>query len=170
MKLEIINAIFNGLTAVGTMSAVITALWLSYRDNQPRLKVYATIGVIMSTQSKYLKLMCINVGKQGIVCESFSFLPNRFKKNAPHRIPNCIIPSLSHKLPQSLEYSVRVEEFHSLEAIKLAVDAISSCKFIAKMQLRLLWRIIAHTNIKGFKGTLSDDLIDEIMAQKFGSK
>jgi hypothetical protein len=44
--IEIINTICNILTALGTVGAVIVALWLSNRDSNPKLKIFAQVGVI----------------------------------------------------------------------------------------------------------------------------
>jgi hypothetical protein len=43
---EVITLICNIFTAIGTVGAVIVALWLGYKDSKPKLRVDSVVGVI----------------------------------------------------------------------------------------------------------------------------
>jgi len=79
---DFISLIAEVFIAIGTVSAVITALWLSYKDKKPELSIYAKIGIITADMQNHLLISCVNTSKQAISCTGFSFNPNRLKKSA----------------------------------------------------------------------------------------
>src|SRR5262245_23328768 len=76
---SIVSMLSEIFTAVGTVGAVIVALWLSYKDNKPKLRVNATVGIITPEMKEHLWLSCVNTGKLPITCTGFVFNPFRFR-------------------------------------------------------------------------------------------
>lgn len=168
---DIINTISNIFTALGTISAVITALWLSNKG-EPKLRVYATVQIIFPDNKRYLGVSSINIGKQSITCTNFAFNPNKFKNN-PERImfPH-EIKEFSTSLPKLIQYSERVDRYYKLECFADPTIArfLNRKKWLASIQLKYFWRVIVTTNIKEFEGKLSSSLIDEILLIHFNTQ
>lgn len=171
MSLEIINVISNVFIAIGTVGAVIVALWLSYNDSKPRLKTHAFVGVITPEMKAHLWLSCTNVGKQPIMCTGLVFKPNKFIKTEKRIMPNPKIAlyNVGQKLPVQLSYSEKVDqhfsdEFFSDTTIK---NFLSPSRWIVKIQLKFCWRVVATTNIKNFEGKLSSCLIEKLLVSHF---
>lgn len=172
MNLEIINTISNVFTSFGTVGAVVVALWLAYRDSKPKLRVNALVGVITPEMSEHLWLSCTNVGKQSITCTGFAFNPNKFKKTGkrimPH--PRTAMNNLtSVKLPMQLQYSEKVDQhfgddFFNDTTIK---KFLAPYKWVARIQLNFLWRVVATTNIQEFEGKLSKCLVEKLLTSCF---
>ena len=172
---ETLNTIFNGFTALGTVGAIIVALWLSNRDNIPHLNVHATVGVILPDMHEHLWLSCVNSGKQTIVCTGFAFKPNKFSKKSNRIVPRSRIEThnlLQSSLPQIMEYSSRVDQYfcHQFFDDSHNHKFLFPYKWLARIQLKYFWRVIAITNIKEFEGRLSKSLIEKILASRFGKK
>lgn len=162
-----INGITNIFIALGTVGAVITALYLSSRDNKPKLKVHAALGVVIPDMTENLWLSCINIGKQSVICTGFSFAPS-IKK--PIRIMplNCL-EHISTPLPNRLEYSAKLDRHHdpSFFSDQNLAKSLSQYKWLARIELKLFWRVIAHTNVGNFSEKLSRTVIDKILLSLF---
>ncbi|MDP1603965.1 MAG: hypothetical protein Q8M03_11950 [Legionella sp.] len=164
-----INGITNIFIALGTVGAVITALYLSSKDSKPKLKVYADVGVLIPDMTENLRISCINIGKQTVICTGFSFAPH-IKK--PKRIMplNCI-EHLSNPLPYRLEYSAKLDRCHdqSFFSDQNLAKLLSQHEWLARIELKLFWRIIAHTNVGNFSEKLPTVVIDKILSSLFPS-
>ncbi len=171
MSIDTINIMCNIFTAVGTVGAVIVALWfgyLGYKDKQPKLSASATIGVLYPDEKYYLLLYCVNVGYQPILVTNFALSPDKSK---PLRI--MIHPSLELKgsstnpTPATIGYGENIQQHFDLKFLKDEnfnnLVGKYKYKWIEKIRLKRSWRIIARTNIQEFEGKLSKSLIDEIL-------
>ena len=80
---EIINIACNILTSIGTVGAVIFALWP--KKPKPKLSIYATDNIEHSIVGdkkicrKFFVIQCINKNNQPIHVTHFSFYSNKFK-------------------------------------------------------------------------------------------
>ncbi len=115
--------------------------------------------------SNHLWISCVNVSKQNIVCTGFAFNPNRFRRNGLRVIPNPAQTIFKNDTPKCLQFSERLDQhfksnFFTDENLK---KFLSNHRWIAKIQLKLFWRVIATTNIKEFSGRLSNSLIEETL-------
>lgn len=159
-----INGITNIFIALGTVGAVITALCLSSKDNKPKLKVYVNVGVVIPDMAESLMISCINIGKQSVTCTGFSFAPD-IKK--PKRIMplNCI-EYLSNPLPYRLEYSAKLDRYYeqSFFSDPNLAKLLSTYEWLARIELKLFWRIIAHTTVGNFSEKLPAVVIDKILS------
>lgn len=169
---EILNTIFNGFTALGTVGAIIVALWLSNRDNIPKLSVHATVGVLLPDMKEHLWLSCVNASKQTIVCTGFAFNPNKFSKKGSRIVPRSKIDThdlLQTSLPQIMEFSSRVDQYFCQQFFNDSNihTSLLPYKWLARIQLKFFWRVIAITNIKEFEGNLSKCLIEKILEYRF---
>ena len=54
-----INLLSGVATAIGTVGAVVVALWLAYQGNKLKLYPSALVGVIMPAYEKFLWLTCV---------------------------------------------------------------------------------------------------------------
>ncbi len=169
---QIISIVCNIFTAVGTVGAVVVALWfgfLGYKDKQPKLSVFATIGVLYPDNQQYLMLYCVNVGYQSILVTNFAFKP---KKSKAVRI--LINPTLELKnssinpTPSTIGYSENIQQHFDLKYIEDENFKKFICKYkwFAKIQLKR-WRVIARTNLKEFEGKLSEPLVEQILNTHF---
>jgi hypothetical protein len=165
-----IDEISNVFTAIGTVGAVIVALWLGYRDSKPKLKVYAYVGTLTPEMTEHLWLSCINVSKQPIVCTGLVFKPNIFRKIRIMPNPTFELKNLSAvKPPRLLQFSERLDQHFDDRFFTTFEDFLSKKKWWAKIQLKLLWRIVATTNIKEFDGKLGNSLIKKILNSQFSN-
>lgn len=164
--IDITNMVSGIFTAIGTVGAVCVALWLSYKNSTPKLKVYATVGILFPDQLKSLWLTCVNVGNQPIICTGFALVPNKAK---PLRImPTKQASGLSSdQLPKLLQYSDRISQYFDLSFINDNNLPLSKHRWLAKIQLKFFWKIVAITNIMEFSGELSDDLKKELLFIRF---
>jgi hypothetical protein len=164
----VIDIICNVFTAFGTVGAVITALWLARKD-KPKLKVYATMYVFFSDemQCEYIGMRCVNAGQSPIICTGFALNP----KKSNYRI--MMAPRLEVKIsgksttfPKTIQYSDEANAYFDIKCIDTTVfkSCLSPYKWLAKLQLKWRWRVVALTNVKGFEGKLSGTLIEKIIA------
>jgi len=172
-SIELTKMICDIFTAIGTCAAVIVALWLAYRDSKPMLRVYAIAGVLMPSNSRHIWINCVNIGKQAIVCTGLAFKPYKIGKNRALRIIPKLEKSLEatySRLPCMLQYSESINQHFSAEFFKSqdVKDILVKYKWLAKLQMKFLWRVVAITNIKEFEGSLSSALIEKIILEQFG--
>lgn len=168
----LIDEMSNIFTAIGTVSAVIVSVWFAFRDTKPKPKVYATIGITIPGNSEYLWLTCVNISKQSIICTGFSFNPNKFRKQPERIMPVNPVQNLSSSLPKNIAFSDRIDQYFasSFFSDPKLLNSLSRHKFLARIQLKFLWRVVAITNIKEFEGRLSNSLIDRILLSQFSTK
>jgi hypothetical protein len=169
---DIIDTISNIFVAIGTVGSVITALLLAYKDSKPKLKVYATIGVLYPDDKEYLWMSCTNISKQQIICNGFSFAPRKLGKNRDLRFMiRKPVPHLSSPTPKTLEYSSRIDHWCDLDIFSdnQIKSFLSKHRWIAALQLRR-WRVAANTNVKRFEGKLSSGLMKTILEIIFEKK
>lgn len=167
---KVINGLSSIFTAFETVGTVITALYLSVRDSKPKLKVYCTVAVTFPANSEHLWISCTNIGKQPIVCNEFSFAPTLSK---PLRIlPLNCIESLSTPVPCMLNYSEKLDRHFDqvFFSDRNLARILSKHEWLAKIELKLFWRVIANTNVGVFSGKLSSDVIEKILQLQFPSK
>ena len=129
------------------------------------------MGLVIPDRTEHLWISCVNIGNQPIICNSFSFTTNKFRKKALHIMPNSltVIKSISSTLPYTMPYSGRVDQcldlkFFSENTFKTLVYQY---KWLAKIQLKLFWRVVANTNIRSFQRNISENVIDEISEARF---
>jgi hypothetical protein len=163
----VISGLSNIFTALGTVGAVVTALYLSNKNSKPKIKVYATVGVITPEMTEHLWISCVNIGMTPVTCNSFSFAPRMSK---PLRImPIHQLEQLSTQMPRKLDYSEKADHhfderfFHD----PILLRVLSKYKWLAKIKLKYLWRVIVNTNIGVFEGNLSNDLIEKILSSQY---
>ena len=105
---ECINSFANWLAAVGTIAAVVVALWLSRRDRAINLKAIFDIGVVPESDPRVLNmnvfaLSFANYGPRTVVVNNFAFsLP--FSKKTIFLFPqmDSKVSYLCTKLPAEL--------------------------------------------------------------------
>jgi len=169
---EIILLISSMFTACGTVGAVIVVLVMEYKDSRPKLKVFAEFKDIVPGTKHPLWILCTNISKQSVICNGFAFKPNRFQRGIYQIMP---FPNVKFKVKSQFNSS-KVLKFS--ESIDSQFDSsffaddkfnklISKHRWIAKIQLKFLWRIIAITNVKKFSGKLSNNVINAILSAKF---
>jgi hypothetical protein len=163
---EIISGLSNIFTALGTVGAVIIALWISYRDSKPKLQVSATVGILMPEGTEYLWLSCVNVGKQEIVCNGFSFAP---KAKSERLMPNPQMEFNHAKMPKAIRYSESINQYFNgvIFSDKNMIDRLGRNKWLASIKLKFFWSVVAVTNVGEFKGKLSSCLIKKIISSSF---
>lgn len=162
-----INGITNIFSALGTVGAVITALYLSLKDSKPKMKVRADVGIETPDMTENLMLSCINTGKQPVICTGFSFAPHI--KKTQRIMPLKCIESYSNSLPYRLEYSAKLVRYHdqSFFSDQNLAKLLSQYEWLARIELKLFWRIIAHTNVGNFSEKLPTVVIDKILSSLF---
>lgn len=168
----IISLISGMFTAVGTVGAVIVAVWFSYRNSRAQLKVCAWAGIITNPMREHVTFSCTNTSKQYIRCQGFSFAPKgrRGVRLLPHPqyqlkyglSDECTLPVLLH----FSENFTQLFDNRIFDA-QLWSSLLSKHRWIARFQLRFRCRVVAHTNIKSFYGKLSEDLIEKIISLCF---
>jgi len=106
---NIINLALNALTSVGTLAAVVVALYLARQDRRDFLKASADIGRIGSMGQSLLngqevvRVDITNLGKNPITITGFGWQIGIIRKKRFFQIHDPFHPCTS-KLPQKLEY------------------------------------------------------------------
>ena len=82
---EIVNGFANWLAALGTIAAVVVALWLAYRQDKPRLILQADISLVWVEKGteknrEYLSVRAINVGDKPVTITRLSIRFGLFRK------------------------------------------------------------------------------------------
>lgn len=165
---EVINGISNIFMAIGTVGAVIVALALSYNNNKPKLKIFAYVGVVLPEMTKHLWISCINTGKQAVICNNFAFAPRLSK---PERLMPIKKLEISINTPKIINFSERIDQYFCDDFFSHSdvSSFLGSCKWLARIKLKLFWRVVVHTNIGEFSGKLSNELINRIISLNFTS-
>jgi hypothetical protein len=163
----IITTVSEAFTAIGTVGAVIVALWLSNKDSKPKLKVHATIGILTPSMSETIWITCTNEGKLPIMCSSFAFAP--CIKKSPRIMLTQPLLEICMPMPKLLNYSERVDQNFDVSALasKAFCMFLDTDKMMTRHKLKNFWRVIVNTNVGSFEGTLSDDLIEKIISLHF---
>lgn len=172
MTYDTYNAIINSLTAIGTVGATIVALWFGYRDGKPKLIPSATIGILFPDNIEYLWISCLNSGKQQIICESFSI---QFRNTSLRKyfflLPSNLLSTEYQydRLPIYMDYSKRIHQYYYLKIFEDPIfkQQLFKNKFLAKIQIKLFFKIVAVTNIKKFRSKLSDSIVNNILSKSF---
>jgi hypothetical protein len=168
---DLINIAINLLMALGTISAVIVALHLGYKDSHPKLKISGLVSILFDNDNniKYLHLCCINSSKQPVIVKSFSLSPTNVKKQPQRLMLVSKDPNLSTPLPKKLEYSDDANLYFRTDFLKDPAfkKFLGSYKFLAWLKLKFFWRVVAFTNVGEFEGKLYNSLIEEILAANF---
>lgn len=171
---DIISLISDLLTAFGTVGAVIVALWFSYRDNKPKLKVSVEVAFIFSgdvNKDKFICFSCININKQAVLCTGFRFNPNKYRKCKrvlPH--PKNELKLFPTSRPaKMLNFSEGCQQYFNTLLINDPEirKLLGNYKWIAKIRLKYFWRVAAKTNIGEFNGKLSRNIIEEFLISNY---
>ena len=178
---DFIDIVTEIATAVGTVGAVIVALWLAYQSNKVKLKPNGFIGVIMPDKEEFLWMSCVNIGRQSAICTGIVFAINRFSRLNKFSKNNLRIMLTSYAsypqyksstLPLVLQYGERIDCYFKLNSLqdKQIKKVLGEYKWLAKLRLRYLWRVVATTNISEFHGRLSNSLISKLISIHFPDK
>ena len=162
----LITLLSNILTAFGTVGAVSVALYFNYKESKPKLRVFATLGIVFPEQEEHVWASCINMNKQSIVCTGFVFNPNRFRRRGLSFLLVKEVRNLPNdRMPKTLQFSERLEKRYEISTLtnNIFKSILGKYKFIAKIKLKFFWRIVVNTNIKEFRGKLSNSLIEKII-------
>lgn len=104
---ELISVIAESLTAIGTVGAVIVALWLANRQSRPALRVRAcfvsmvTLGQNVADSPEYFQISVVNAGYQDVVINGLQWTVGVIRKRHLIQIPELppLAPRLPHRLP-----------------------------------------------------------------------
>lgn len=166
-----ISIAINFFMALGSISAIIVALHLGYKDSHPKLKISGLVSILFDygNNTKYLHLSCINCSKQPVIVKSFSLSPTNVKKQPQRLMLINTDQNLSTPLPKKLEYSDDANLYFCADFLKDPVfkKFLGRHKLLARLKLKFFWRAVAFTNVGEFEGKLYHSLIEEILAVNF---
>ena len=82
---EIVNGFANWLAAIGTIAAVVVALYLARRQDQPRVTLYAEVLSVWFAKGseknrEYLSIRAVNVGDRPVTISHLSLRFGLFRK------------------------------------------------------------------------------------------
>lgn len=82
---EIVNGFANWLSAIGTIAAVVVALWLARRQNQQRVAIKAEVSLVWFDKGseknrEYLSVCAVNVGDRPVTISHLSLRFGFFRK------------------------------------------------------------------------------------------
>jgi len=82
---EVVNGFANWLAAIGTISAVIVALWLARRQEHPRVTLHAEVSSVWFEKGseknrEYLEVRAVNVGDRPVTISHLSLRFGLFRK------------------------------------------------------------------------------------------
>lgn len=165
---SLVSLYSNILVAIGTLGAVIVALYLSYKGGVPKLKPYAYIAIKFPENVEYLCLSCVNTNKQPVICSGLVLTPNKYRHM---RMLSLGMAPPSVSLPHTLQYSETINQYYLLQDflnsadMKKEINKLSKHRWLARLQLNLLWRVIATTYIaREFENRLSSSLVEKILS------
>ncbi len=170
---DLIDVISQIATSVGTIGAVIVALYFSHNDNKVKLKPTAFIGLVLPNNVQFLWLCCINNGKPAAICTGLSFAPNRFARLRIMPTPNSLLVGGKNcQLPSLLRAGEKVDQHYDIHALSddSFKNLLGNYKYLAKIRLKYLWRLVATTNLSRHYGKLSNDLVEHILSVHFPEK
>lgn len=145
-----IGTLADWLTAVGTISAVVVALYLSRKDDKPRARVKASVSHLMTVDegvSPYpvsISLGIVNTGKIPIHLAECTVQANRFNKqrltflDGRHKVERMLHPGEFYE--HSLEYEpifiyLRNKKIKNLKTYMYFRDSLDNV-YKAKVTLR----------------------------------
>ncbi|MHB1947061.1 MAG: hypothetical protein ACYCQI_02960 [Gammaproteobacteria bacterium] len=167
------------LTSFGTVSAVIIALYLSYRNNYPRSKIRAeadfkyyhnysdppeanglpVISVIIANRS----IAPIEVNAFGWV---MGFYRRFLRKKVFYQTPNELLSQLSSRLPTVILFGQNSQFFISEETfIKnvMPLFSVSKCKFLNKLNAYFCYLFIQDSLGNFYYSRLDKGLRDKVL-------
>ena len=82
---EIVNGFANWFAAIGTIAAVVVALWLARRQDQPRVSLRAEVSSVWFEEGseknrEYLSVYAVNVGDRPVTISHLSLRFGLFRK------------------------------------------------------------------------------------------
>ena len=145
----------------------------SRKKEKFQLCVSATVAAIPD-HKEALWIVCENMGKRPVYCVSFMLTTNRFFKNSRRRVldsQNKIPDSIT--LPYRLVSDTVISQHFTKECFHLFNEGLNLCgknKWLAKMKLHFLGRVIVETVAGEFEGRLSKKLINKIISSLFAEE
>lgn len=167
---NVIHAIASVLTAIGTISAVIFALWLARRDNKINLDVSVNITrhILIANEpipddNEYLSITVTNLGVRDATITSSGWQFGIFKKQSFIQIYDFSNPYIT-RLPKKLNDGDRAELFISIDDFKKNKDFLNS---IYDVYLSRLWFIFLKFNIYTSTGKVFNTRLNSRVRKKF---
>jgi len=146
--LNLVNAIGAVFSAIGTVAAVVLALYLARRDNMIRLLNSVTEGELIS-QTGFRSVIMINItniGRRPVQVNSLSwrlgFIKKRFYfiKLDQNDLDN-------HPLPKKLEDGDQAQYFISFQDFKKIMgDIIPGLTWIRRNHVSISMKLLVHTS------------------------
>lgn len=115
---EIVNGFANWLSAIGTIAAVVVALWLARRQDQPRVAIQAEVSLVWFEKGseknrEYLSVYAVNVGDRPVTISHLSLRFGLFRKLwVAVPLPD---QELSNSFPTEITYGKEAKWFIPLE-------------------------------------------------------
>ena len=154
------------LGAIGTISAVIVALYLARRDKLIRCKVKITISVIFDSLSnnyqKYLSIYITNTGYRSFLLTGFTWQRGSIKKKYYDWIP--ALNNYSFNIPIKLEDGEQAKFFVTYDSFENKLYPILKVKSkIFSYFLTRFTKIIIHTSLKSKTFSLTPEFRKELL-------
>jgi hypothetical protein len=167
-----INTFAPWFSAIGTISAVVTSLYLAKKSGRVHLKVDAGVRTIIQQgipSKDFVTIMVVNKGHRTATIQSVGWKLGFFRKTYFIQMPGP--PILSSKLPQKLEDGESARYFFSIEPeggdgwreqFKKALDKF---KFPTLMAHSMKAQV--HTSVgKTFEARIEKSLRDLLLTEK----
>ncbi len=154
------------LGAVGTIAAVIVALYLARRDKLIRYKVKITVSVIFDNLSnnyqKYLSIYITNTGFRSFLLTGITWQRGIIKKKYYDWIP--ALNNYSSSIPIKLEDGEQAKFFITYDSFENKLYPILKVKAkIFSYFLTRFTKIIVHTSFKSKTFSLTPDFRKELL-------
>lgn len=168
----LINSFAPWFSAVGTISAVIVALYLSRKD-RPKLKVKADIQILISNEIKdrprYLTIEIVNIGVRPIKVVSVGWTIGLFKKQSYIQIltkdnTDILANLYSSNLPIKLNEGDEAKWLIPLDKEDNWVDMFKeNLSFFTRWDLRFTRLVVYTSHGISFKTAIGDGLKKELL-------
>lgn len=105
---DIFTAIFQAIGAIGTLLAVIVALWQTKYTNRKRLKLsFTEVGSIVFANSKSMALVTLtisNIGNRAVTIQNWGFVLTKKRQAMVLQDPNnTILKAVNTLLPRKID-------------------------------------------------------------------
>ncbi|MEX1011061.1 MAG: hypothetical protein WDZ29_03285 [Balneolaceae bacterium] len=167
---NIIIAISSAFTALGTISAVIVALWLARRDKNINLEVSVAITrhILMAAQpipdeNEYLSVTVTNIGIRDATVTSSGWEYGILKKQSFIQLYDFENPYIA-RLPKKLMDGDRAELFISLNDFRRNTDFLNS---IYDGPFNRLWFLFLRHKIYTSTGDIFSTRLESTVRKRF---
>lgn len=131
---------------------------------------------IVPDMAEHFGMCCINSSNVPITCTGFAFNPNISNKTGSRIMPNLtksIVQNIHNPntINRILQYGDKAEIYFNFDVLdkRTLQSFLSRHMWIAKLQLKYFWKVVATTNVKEFEGKLSNDLVEKIISIHFSN-